>query len=178
MLTVFLSYVKMKEKLIIDVKFIWGENMRVSTKGRYGLRAMVDLAEHEAGDAIPIRKISERQNISEQYLEQLFATLRKAKLVKSVRGAHGGYMLNHEPKDISVADIITTLEGPIAPVDCVIESDFCNYIDKCVIHGLWEELADAINGVIENMTLAELRDKAIQEKQKEKDSTKEKSEVK
>lgn len=147
--------------------FIWGENMKVSTKGRYGLRAMVDLAEHEEGKAIPIREISERQNISEQYLEQLFATLRKAKLVKSVRGAHGGYMLNHEPEDISVADILTTLEGPIAPVDCVIEDDFCNYIDKCVIHGLWEELTDAINDVIENMTLADLRDKAVQQKKKD-----------
>jgi Rrf2 family protein len=140
--------------------------MRVSTKGRYGLRAMVDLAEHEDGKAIPIREISERQKISEQYLEQLFATLRKAKLVKSVRGAHGGYMLNHNPKEISVADILTTLEGPIAPVDCVVEEDFCNYIDKCVIHGLWEELADVINDVIKNMTLADLRDKAAIEKAK------------
>ncbi len=141
--------------------------MRVSTKGRYGLRALVDLAQHEDGKAIPIREISERQNISEQYLEQLFATLRKAELVKSVRGAHGGYMLNHEPEEISVGDIITTLEGPIAPVDCVVEDDFCNYVDKCSIHGLWEELADAINGVIENMTLADLRDKAVKEKQKD-----------
>ena len=152
--------------------------MRVSTKGRYGLRALVDLAEHETGKAIPIREISERQNISEQYLEQLFATLRKAKLVKSVRGAHGGYMLNHEPEDISVADIITTLEGPIAPVDCVIEDDFCNYVDKCVIHGLWAELADAINGVIENMTLADLRDKAVKEKKNSKKVKQEKTEAK
>jgi Rrf2 family protein len=127
---------------------------------------MVDLAEHEDGKAIPIREISERQKISEQYLEQLFATLRKAKLVKSVRGAHGGYMLNHNAKEISVADILTTLEGPIAPVDCVVEEDFCNYIDKCVIHGLWEELADVINDVIKNMTLADLRDKAAIEKAK------------
>src|SRR6056297_606121 len=152
--------------------------MRVSTKGRYGLRAMVDLAEHEEGKAIPIREISERQNISEQYLEQLFATLRKAKLVKSVRGAHGGYMLNHEAEDITVADIITTLEGPIAPVDCVVEDDFCNYIDKCVIHGLWEELAEAISGVIENMTLADLRDKAVEEKKREKTAEQKKLEVK
>ncbi|PUU92703.1 RrF2 family transcriptional regulator [Halanaerobium congolense] len=152
--------------------------MRVSTKGRYGLRALVDLAEHDEGKAIPIREISERQNISEQYLEQLFATLRKAKIVKSVRGAHGGYMLNYDPEDITVADVITTLEGPIAPVDCVIEEDFCNYIDKCVIHGLWSELADAINGVIENMTLADLRDKAVQEKQREKELEKEKLEAK
>lgn len=140
--------------------------MRVSTKGRYGLRAMVDLAEHEDGKAIPIRKISERQNISEQYLEQLFATLRKAGLVKSVRGAHGGYMLNHDPEDISIADILITLEGPIAPVDCVVEEDFCNYIDNCVIHGLWEVLADAINSVIENMTLADLKEKAEKEKKR------------
>lgn len=152
--------------------------MRVSTKGRYGLRAMVDLAEHEEGKAIPIRKISERQNISEQYLEQLFATLRKAELVKSVRGAHGGYMLNHDPEDISAADILTTLEGPIAPVDCVVEDDFCNYIDKCVIHGLWEELADAINGVINNMTLADLRDKAIKEKERDNKAKKEKIKAK
>ena len=151
--------------------------MRVSTKGRYGLRALVDLAEHEEGKAIPIREISERQNISEQYLEQLFATLRKAELVKSVRGAHGGYMLNREPEDISVADIITTLEGPIAPVDCVVEDDFCNYIDNCVIHGLWSELADAINGVIENMSLADLRDKAIEEKKKEEKNKNEKIEA-
>ncbi|WP_306806943.1 RrF2 family transcriptional regulator [Halanaerobium congolense] len=116
--------------------------------------------------------------MSEQYLEQLFATLRKAKIVKSVRGAHGGYMLNYDPEDITVADVITTLEGPIAPVDCVIEEDFCNYIDKCVIHGLWSELADAINGVIENMTLADLRDKAVQEKQREKELEKEKLEAK
>jgi len=141
--------------------------MRVSTKGRYGLRAMVDLAEHEDGKAIPIRKISERQDISEQYLEQLFATLRKAGLVKSVRGAHGGYMLNHEPEDITVADILITLEGPIAPVDCVVEEDFCNYVDKCVIHGLWEELAEAISGVIENMTLADLKEKAVRERKKQ-----------
>lgn len=151
--------------------------MRVSTKGRYGLRAMVDLAEYEEGKAIPIRKISERQNISEQYLEQLFATLRKAELVRSVRGAHGGYMLNHEAEDISVADIITTLEGPIAPVDCVVEDDFCNYIDKCTIHSLWEELAEAINGVIDNMSLADLRDKAIAEKEREENSSKEKVEL-
>ena len=156
---------------------MWGENMKVSTKGRYGLRAMVDLAEHEEGKAIPIREISERQNISEQYLEQLFATLRKAELVKSVRGAHGGYMLNHEPEDISVGDILTTLEGPVAPVDCVIEEDFCNYIDKCVMHGLWEELADVINDVIENMTLADLRDKAIAEKKNREDNQSKKIEA-
>lgn len=152
--------------------------MRVSTKGRYGLRAMVDLAEHEEGKAIPIRKISARQNISEQYLEQLFATLRKAGLVKSVRGAHGGYMLNYDPEDITVADILITLEGPIAPVDCVVEDDFCNYIDKCVIHGLWEELAEAISGVIDNMTLADLKEKAEKEKQKQAESRKSNSKEK
>lgn len=159
-----IHYVKIISKVDKLTQVCRGEKMRVSTKGRYGLRAMVDLAEHEKGKAIPIREISERQNISEQYLEQLFATLRKAGLVKSVRGAHGGYMLNHEPEDISVGDILTTLEGPIAPVDCVIDKEeFCNYIDKCVIHELWEELADSIKNVVDNMTLAELKDKAIKE---------------
>ncbi|MCC3145350.1 Rrf2 family transcriptional regulator [Halanaerobium sp. Z-7514] len=149
--------------------------MRISTKGRYGLRALVDLAEHEEGKAIPIRKISERQDISEQYLEQLFATLRKAELVKSVRGAHGGYMLNHEPEDITVAEILTALEGPVVPVDCVVEENFCNYVDRCVMHGLWEEMAEAVNEIIENTTLADLLARALAEK---KDERRQKSDVK
>ncbi len=142
--------------------------MRVSTKGRYGLRALVDLAENGREGAIPVREISERQNISEQYLEQLFATMRKAGLIKSVRGAHGGYMLNHNPDEITVGDILTTLEGPIAPVDCVLDKDdYCNYIDKCVVHGLWEKLADSINDVIDGMTLQDLKVKAQKMKENE-----------
>jgi len=150
----------------------------LSTKGMYGLSAMYELSLKKTDKPTQIKEISASAGIPQNYLEQLLVVLRKAGLVTSIRGAHGGYMLNYDPEDITVADVITTLEGPIAPVDCVIEEDFCNYIDKCVIHGLWSELADAINGVIENMTLADLRDKAVQEKQREEELEKEKLEAK
>ncbi|MFN2363905.1 MAG: Rrf2 family transcriptional regulator, partial [Halarsenatibacteraceae bacterium] len=95
--------------------------MKISTRGRYGLRAMIDLAINEEGEAIPLRVIAEREDISEQYLEQLFANLRKSGLVKSVRGAHGGYLLNREPENITAGDVFRVLEGPVSPVDCVQE---------------------------------------------------------
>src|SRR3712207_69740 len=93
--------------------------MKLSTKGRYGVRAMVDLAINYGESPMSIKSIAKRQNISELYLEQLFSPLRKAKLIKSIRGAQGGYVLNKHPKDISVSDIINVLEGPIEISSCV-----------------------------------------------------------
>ena len=87
--------------------------MKLSTKGRYGVKAMVDLALNYGTAPVSIKTISKRQNISEYYLEQLFSPLRKADLIKSIRGAQGGYVLNREPKDIKISDIIYVLEGPI-----------------------------------------------------------------
>ncbi|MFP4015884.1 MAG: RrF2 family transcriptional regulator [Halanaerobiales bacterium] len=134
--------------------------MKISTKGRYGLRAMVDLAVHEHSGAIPLREISERQGISEQYLEQLFASLRKSGIVKSVRGAHGGYLLNHKPEDITVKDILATLEGPLAPVDCVLSKDAreeCESRDGCVTFDLWVKVKTNIDELLDSVTLAELK---------------------
>lgn len=132
--------------------------MKISTRGRYGLRAMLDLSVNEKSGAIPLREISERQDISEQYLEQLFANLRKAGLVKSVRGAHGGYLLNELPDKITVKDIITALEGPIAPVDCVLEDDDCNKKKDCVTHKLWIKIKNNIDELMDSVTLADLKD--------------------
>lgn len=132
--------------------------MKISTRGRYGLRAMVDLSVHENSGATPLREISERQDISEQYLEQLFAALRKAGIVKSVRGAHGGYLLNHKPENITVKDIIVALEGPIAPVDCVIGEE-CNRIDKCVTQDIWSKVKQNLDELLDSMTLLELKKK-------------------
>lgn len=97
--------------------------MKLSTKGRYGVIAMYDLAMH-AGDKEPIsiKNVAERQEISEHYLEQLMGQLRKAGLVKSTRGAQGGYFLARSPKDVTVGDIIRVMEGPIAPVDCLLST--------------------------------------------------------
>ena len=132
--------------------------MKVSTRGRYGLRAMVDLAVTENTGATPLREISERKDISEQYLEQLFASLRKAGIVKSVRGAHGGYLLNHKAEEITVKDIIVALEGPIAPVDCVLSEDECDKSSDCVTHKVWVKVKKNIDELLESVTLAELKE--------------------
>ena len=92
--------------------------MKLSTKGRYGLRAMVDIAVYSQDSPVPISAIAERQNISVSYLEQLLPKLKKAGIIKSIRGAQGGYMLDKDPKDISAGDILRTLEGDLTPIDC------------------------------------------------------------
>ncbi|MGM0414987.1 MAG: RrF2 family transcriptional regulator [Bacillota bacterium] len=134
--------------------------MKISTRGRYGLRAMIDLAINEEGEAIPLRVIAERENISEQYLEQLFANLRKSGLVKSVRGAHGGYLLNRKPENITAGDVFRVLEGPVSPVDCVQEGYECEQSEKCVTHDLWSILSDQIEEVLDSHTLEDFKNKA------------------
>ncbi len=136
------------------------EKIKISTRGRYGLRALVDLSLHQKDKAIPLREISEREKISEQYLEQLFASLRKAGIVSSVRGAHGGYLLNKDPEEITAGDVIRILEGPIQPVNCVTEDFECEQEEECVTHELWGLLSEQIEEVLDSYTLAELREKA------------------
>ncbi|MDN5345134.1 MAG: hypothetical protein PWQ18_1248, partial [Clostridia bacterium] len=130
--------------------------MKLSTRGEYGLRAMFDLAQHYGEGPIPIKSVAERQDISEHYLEQLIAVLRKAGLVKSVRGAQGGYTLSRDPEEITVGDIIRVLEGPIAPVDClnVNEGDGCERAETCVTRDIWEKVRDSITDVLDSFTLA------------------------
>lgn len=133
--------------------------MRLSTKGRYGLKAMLDLAVHNNEGQVVLKSIAERQGLSENYLEQLFAALKKAKLVKSIRGSQGGYSLGNSPEMISVGDILRTLEGSMAPTDCVSENcevHHCGNSDYCVTRGVWEKIRDGINHVIDNITLQEL----------------------
>ena len=129
--------------------------MKLSTKGRYGVKAMFDLAQHVGEGPISLKSIAERQDISEHYLEQLISGLRKAGLVKSVRGAQGGYLLGREPDKIRIGDIIRVLEGPIAPADCVSEEDpeCCVKADYCVTRSIWEKVRDAIAEVLDAITL-------------------------
>jgi Rrf2 family protein len=131
--------------------------MKLSTKGRYGIKAMVDLAIHYGVEPVSIKSISERQNISEYYLEQLFAPLRKADIIKSVRGAQGGYILNREPKDITTAEIMEVLEGPVEISDCL-EENTCSNIDCCATRGFWARIKDSIDSVLESTTLQDLVD--------------------
>jgi transcriptional regulator, BadM/Rrf2 family len=119
---------------------------------------MLDLAQHIGQGPISLKSIAERQGISENYLEQLISGLRRNGLVKSVRGAQGGYVLGSEPEKITVGDIIRVLEGPIAPVDCVAEEDpeICQKAEYCVTRIIWEKVRDSIAAVIDSITLADM----------------------
>lgn len=134
--------------------------MKLSTKGRYGVKAMVDLAIHYGEEPSSIKSISERQNISEYYLEQLFSPLRKSNLIKSVRGAQGGYMLSREPKDITVADVMKVLEGPIEISDCIDGNteNSCSNIDCCATRLLWSRIKESIDTVMDSTTLQDMLD--------------------
>ncbi len=132
--------------------------MRLSTKGRYGLKAMFELALHYGDGPIALKNVAENQGVSEHYLEQLIAVLRKAKFVKSVRGAMGGYMLAKDPKDITVGDIIRTLDGPMLPSDCIIEEQAsnCERSEYCVTKVVWEKIWNSFNDVVDSITLADM----------------------
>lgn len=131
--------------------------MKLSTKGRYGVKAMVDLAIHYGKDPVSIKSISERQNVSECYLEQLFAPLRKAKLIKSIRGAQGGYILGKEPREIFISDILDVLEGPIEVSDCI-EDGSCDNIESCATRLLWVKIKESIDHVTKTINLQDMVD--------------------
>ncbi|HHV59970.1 MAG TPA: Rrf2 family transcriptional regulator [Clostridiaceae bacterium] len=141
--------------------------MRLSTRGRYGIRAMLDIALHDNEGYVALKSIAERQNISESYLEQLIGELRKAGLVMSARGAQGGYKLSLPVSQITVGAILRTLEGSLAPVDCVSEDSpfICGQSEECVTRDLWLKIRDSINSVIDTVTLKDLVDK-IQKNEK------------
>lgn len=134
--------------------------MKLSTRGRYGLKAMFDLALFYGDGPISLTNIAERQAISVNYLEQLITPLRKANLVKSVRGAQGGYMLSKEPIEITVGEILTTLEGPLAPTDCVIEEEdgSCDHSSYCVTKVIYEKIYESITKVVNSISLQDMID--------------------
>ena len=137
---------------------IRGEYMKLSTKGRYGMKAMFDLALHGDKSPLPLKTIAERQEISEAYLEQLISSLRKAGLVNSVRGSQGGYKLAYPPEEITVGSVIRTLEGSMAPSACVTEEKplDCKKADSCVIRPIWEKMRESVDNVIDSITLQDM----------------------
>ena len=130
--------------------------MRVSTRGRYALRLMLDLAMNNTGEPVRLTDVAKRQEISEKYLEQIISILNKAGFVKSVRGPAGGYSLKRKPEEYTVGMILRLTEGSLAPVDCVEDGTDCGRADQCVTFMLWQKLNDSINGVEDNITLADL----------------------
>lgn len=135
-----------------------GDSMKLSTKGRYGLRAIIDLARYAETEPVSISSIAARQEISERYLEQLVGLMKKAGLVKSIRGAGGGYVLARDMKDISVGDVLRALEGSLEPVKCAAfyTQDGCMASDGCVTKYVWQKINDNINRTVDEIKLDEL----------------------
>lgn len=136
--------------------------MQLSTRGKYGVKAMYELSRHCGGDPVPLKTIAANQGLSENYLEQLVTPLRNAGLLRSVRGSKGGYSLARDPSKITVAQIIEALEGPIAPCDCVVSGDaavhHCGDPGGCVARGVWAKLRDQVRELLDSITLEDLAD--------------------
>jgi Rrf2 family cysteine metabolism transcriptional repressor len=138
--------------------------MRITTKGEYGLRALVDLAQHQGQGPIQSAAIAARQQIPENYLSQLLLTMRKAGLIKSIRGPQGGHMLTRAASEVTLGEVIAVLEGPMLPMDCV-DPDFtaCCLLDACMIRDVWRDLKAATDDVLYSTTLAHLLDSRMRQ---------------
>lgn len=132
--------------------------MKISTKGRYGLRALLDLAINSNGEHVALSNIAERQNISENYLEQVFSTLRKAGIIKSVKGAQGGYILADKTSNIKVGTILRSLEGDLSVVqdDSDHPENYYGSILHCLQLNVWDKMSENINNLVDSITLEDL----------------------
>ena len=131
--------------------------MKISTKGRYAVRMMLDIAQHDEGEPVRSRDISARQDISLKYLEQIVSSLVRAGYLQSIRGPQGGYHLSRPPKEYTVGDILRVTEGSLACVECLsTERNLCSRAEDCVTVRLWQELDEAISSVVDKYTLEDL----------------------
>lgn len=131
--------------------------MKLSTRGRYGIHAMYDLAQQYASGAPqPIKAIASRKRIPDAYLEQLIAALRKAGLVTSVRGAQGGYILARPPEEITVGQVLRVLEGDLATVECLAEEDACDKACACPTRLVWQKIQNGVNAIVDGITLRDM----------------------
>ncbi len=130
--------------------------MRLSTKGRYGTRAMLDLALNSNGGPVLLREIAKRQEVSEKYLEHSISALRKAGLVRSIRGARGGYVLARLPSQIRLSEIMEVLEGSMAPVECVDDAQVCQRAQFCITRDIWTKIKEAVDNILESITLEDM----------------------
>lgn len=133
--------------------------MKISTKGRYALDLMVDLAENNTGEYIPINSIASRQGISVKYLEQIISVISKAGYVKSIRGSQGGYKLSKKPSDYTIGMILRLMEGDLSPVPEVSGAETADKLNKSSTGFIWEKLSNAINSVVDSITLEDVINK-------------------
>lgn len=133
--------------------------MKISTRGRYAVRLMLDLALNGGRGPIPLKEIAQRQQMGGSYLESIVKQLARSGLIRSVRGAGGGYWLNGQPEDYTVGDILRQMEGNLAPIHCD-SMEFCGQecqqVDRCVTMEVWEKMHQAISDVVDHITLADL----------------------
>ncbi|HET6515245.1 MAG TPA: Rrf2 family transcriptional regulator [Thermodesulfovibrionales bacterium] len=130
--------------------------LRLSTRGQYGVRAMFEISRGYPDDPVTIREISERQDVSVPYLEQILNKLRRAGIIRSVKGPGGGYLLARRPREITIASILKELEGPVAITSCLDPEEGCSRIEGCVTHLLWKSLGAKIEAFLETITLHDL----------------------
>jgi len=130
--------------------------MKISTKGRYGLRTLMDIAVHQAKGPVNLNDIAGRQGISAKYLWQIVNLLKTAGLVRGTRGPKGGYILLRDPSAITLLDVIQVLEGPVSLVECVDDPEYCSRTENCVAHSVWDEVSQAIRGALQKITLSEI----------------------
>ncbi|MGB6864671.1 MAG: Rrf2 family transcriptional regulator [Candidatus Aminicenantaceae bacterium] len=144
--------------------------IRLSTKGRYGTRLMLNLAHNynNGNDAIILKSVSDAEEISIRYLEQIIIPLKINKLVKSIRGAGGGYILARHPSQIKLSDILNSLEGTMSLVECVEDENYCNRIEQCATHEIWKEASSMLQDYFESLTLQDLTDHENKKKKKKK----------
>jgi Rrf2 family iron-sulfur cluster assembly transcriptional regulator len=150
----------------IYIKFIYVtivnlNDMKLTTKTRYGARLLIDLAQHQGKGVATMREISKRQNISVKYLEQIIRPLKKAKLVKSTRGPKGGHMLSKKPENITLGDVTRLFEGQPDLVDCVNDPEKCSKSDDCLVRLGWQKAARALYRELDSITIADLLDHKI-----------------
>ncbi len=141
--------------------------MKLSTRGQYGTRALLELALHPGEGPVLLRDIAQRQQISLQYLDHLISPLIAGGIVRSTRGARGGVSLARAPEEIRLSEVVRLLEGSVAPVECVDNPEACNRSELCVTRDIWGELKQAIDGVLESTTLKDLVERQKRKKQPE-----------
>lgn len=147
---------------MLGIKRKEGDTLKITTKGRYGLRALIDLAKYSEIEPVSINSIATRQGISERYLEQLMTLLKKAGIIKSIRGAGGGYVLAREMSEISVGDVLRALEGSLEPVECAAfsQEDSCEAAGGCVTKYVWQRINESINQTVNEISLKQLVDES------------------
>ena len=136
--------------------------MKLSTRGRYGIHAMYELAANHGGAPVSIKALAEKQSIPESYLEQLIAVLRRDELVISIRGAQGGYRLSRNPEEITVGDVLRSLEGGLKLIDCLEEEETCGKSCACPSRIVWKKISDGLNQIVDSITLKDMVDEYAQ----------------